>query len=368
MKTILLIIGTRPEAVKMAPVVQELKKHPAAFRTLVCVTGQHRALLAPALEAFSIAPDYTLSTGAEGRSLAALTADILTGVGPVLARARPDLVLVHGDTTSAFAAALAAFYEKIPIGHVEAGLRTWDMAAPFPEELDRLAIDGMSRWLFAPTERCRENLLREGRPADSIHVTGNTVIDALKTTVRADFNHPALEGLGGKRLLLLTAHRRENLGAPLERIFRAVRRIAREHPDAAVLYPVHPNPAVRGPAERALRDCPGVRLIEPMDVVGFHNLLARACLVLTDSGGVQEEASALGKPVLVLRDVTERPEGADAGGLRLAGTEEDAIASAAHELLTDEAAYARMAGAACPFGDGRAAERIVRALLAEAAR
>ena len=363
MKTILIVIGTRPEAVKLCPLVTALRRRPDRFRVSVCLTGQHREMTAPVLAAFGVVPDRCLDIDGGERPLAALTAGVLAGFDRVLAEARPDLVLVHGDTTSAFSAALAAFYRRIPVGHVEAGLRTYDMAAPFPEEFNRLAVDAVSRVFFAPTETCRQALLREGRPAGAIHVTGNTVIDALKTTVRPDYESPLLASFAGKRLLILTAHRRENLGEPLERIFRAVRRITEEFPDTAVLYPVHPNPAVRGPAERAFAGCGSVRLTGPLDVIEFHNILARACLVLTDSGGLQEEAPALSKPVLVLRDVTERPEGAAAGGLRLVGTEEAAIAAACRELLTDRAAYDRMANAPNPYGDGRACERIVSALL-----
>jgi len=364
-KTILLVIGTRPEAVKMCPLVAELKKRPDRVRALVCVTGQHRGLLDPILRAFSVVPDYSLGAGQPGQSLAALTSAVLGGFDGVLAEARPDLVLVHGDTTSAFAAALAAFYRRIPVGHVEAGMRTYDIGAPFPEELNRLAVDGMSRLFFAPTEHCRAALLREGRPADAIFVTGNTVIDALKTTVRADFTHPALEGLGGRRLILLTAHRRENLGPPMERVFRAVRRVTEAFPDVLVLYPVHPNPAVRKAAEAAFGGCEGVHLTEPLDVIDFHNILARAHLVLTDSGGLQEEAPALRKPVIVLRDVTERPEGVAAGGLLLAGTDENAVFDACRTLLTDAEAYDRMARAENPYGDGTAAKKIAELVLRE---
>lgn len=362
MKTILLVIGTRPEAVKMCPLAIMLKRQPE-FRTLVCVTGQHDRLLTGVLDAFSVIPDFDLEAGRTAQTLPELTTFILNAFDRILAETQPDLVLVHGDTTSAFAAALAAFYRRIPVGHVEAGMRTYNMDAPYPEEFNRLAIDGMSRIWFAPTETCREQLVREGRTADNIYVTGNTVIDAVWMTVRKDFTHPELEKLGGARMILLTAHRRENLGEPMERIFRAVRRVVREHPGVAVLYPVHPNPVVRGAAERALAGIERVHLINPIDPPEFHNLLSRAFLVLTDSGGLQEEAPALGKPVLVLRDVTERPEGVKTGGLRLVGTDEEAIVSACHELLTDPAAYARMAGAENPYGDGKACERIVSALL-----
>ena len=363
MKKIMLVFGTRPEAVKMCPLIHELKKHPDRVRTVVCVTGQHRGLLDPVLAAFQVVPDYDLAILREGQSLFHITESVLQRLPPVLDREAPDAVIVHGDTTTAFAAALACYYKHIPVGHVEAGLRTYDPAAPWPEEFNRHAVDAVSRWRFAPTEVCRENLLREGARPETVHVTGNTVIDALKTTVRADYSHPALAWAEGSRLLLVTAHRRENLGQPMTRMFRAIRRIAADFPDVRILYPVHPNPAVQTLARRELEGAPRIRLVDPLNVVDFHNLMARSWLILTDSGGIQEEASALKKPVLVMRDATERPEGVAAGTLRLVGTDESAIYGACRELLTDPAAYQGMINAENPYGDGTASRRIAEILL-----
>lgn len=358
MKNILLVFGTRPEAIKMCPVLQALRRDPDRFRTAVCVTGQHRRLLDGALSAFGVVPDYDLDLLREEQSLFHITRGVLDGLPPVLEKERPDLVLVHGDTTTAFAAALACYYTRIPVGHVEAGLRTYDPMAPWPEEFNRRAVDGVSRFCFAPTEVCRDNLLREGIRPERIFVTGNTVIDALHTTVRRDFTHPALDWAKDSRLLLVTVHRRESLGEPMRRIFRALRRITEAHPEVKAVYPVHPNPAVRAIAEEELAGCGRVRLIEPLDVPEFHNLLARSFLVLTDSGGIQEEAPALGVPALVAREATERPEGIGTGALRLTGTGEAEIFAACHELLTDPAAYQAMARAGSPYGDGSAARRI----------
>ena len=361
---VLSIFGTRPEAIKMAPVVRELERR-EGIASLVCVTAQHRQMLDAALRLFGIVPDFDLNVMKSAQSLFDITASVLTGLGGVLETARPDLVLVHGDTTTTLAGALSAFYRQVPVGHVEAGLRTYDKYSPFPEEMNRQLTDRLSELCFAPTERSRGNLLREGVSPDKIFVTGNTAIDALKTTVRPDYRHPELERLGeGERLILLTAHRRENLGAPLRSIFRAVRRLAERHDDVRVICPAHLNPAVREAASELLGGCARIRLIEPLDALDFHNFLARACLVLTDSGGIQEEAPSLGKPVLVLRAVTERPEGVEAGTLRLVGTEEEAILRAAEELLEDPEAYARMSRASNPYGDGRAAERIADAICA----
>ena len=361
---VLSIFGTRPEAIKMAPVVRELERR-EGIASLVCVTAQHRQMLDAALRLFGIVPDFDLNVMKSAQSLFDITASALTGLDGVLETARPDLVLVHGDTTTTLAGALSAFYRQVPVGHVEAGLRTYDKYSPFPEEMNRQLTDRLSELCFAPTERSRGNLLREGVSPDKIFVTGNTAIDALKTTVRPDYRHPELDRLGeGERLILLTAHRRENLGAPLRSIFRAVRRLAERHDDVRVICPAHLNPAVREAASELLGGCARIRLIEPLDALDFHNFLARACLVLTDSGGIQEEAPSLGKPVLVLRAVTERPEGVEAGTLRLVGTEEEAILRAAEELLEDPEAYARMSRASNPYGDGRAAERIADAICA----
>ena len=363
MKKVMLIFGTRPEAIKMCPVVLALKARPE-LNTLVCVTGQHKQMLQQVLDVFSITPDYDLAIMKERQTLFDITRNILGSIGEVLEQEQPDIVLVHGDTTTTFAAALACFYLQIPVGHVEAGLRTHDLYAPFPEEFNRKATSIVAALNFAPTELAKENLLAEGYDPATIYVTGNTAIDALKTTVRHDYHDEVTDWLGESRLLLLTAHRRENLGEPMRQIFRAIARIAREYPDVKVVYPVHMNPAVREPAGELLGDLNNVRLIEPLDVLAFHNLMARATLILTDSGGIQEEAPSLGKPVLVLRDVTERPEGIDAGTLKLIGTDETRIYEETARLLTDKLEYARMSGAKNPYGDGLASERIADAISA----
>ncbi len=358
MKKVLLIIGTRPEAVKMAPVWQALAGRPE-IETQLCVTAQHRQMLDQVLAAFEITPDYDLNIMRQGQTLTDITTEALRGVGSVIGEACPDLVLVHGDTSTAFAAALAAFYRQIPIGHVEAGLRTNDKYSPYPEEMNRQLVDRLSDLFFAPTELSRSNLLAENIPPEKIHLTGNTVIDALSTTVRGDYTHPELERVGpGERMILLTAHRRENLGEPLRRIFRAVRRLTEEMPSLRVIYPIHLNPLVRAAAAEILSGCGRVRLIEPLSVLDFHNFMARAELILTDSGGVQEEAPSLGKPVLVLRDTTERPEGVLAGTLKLVGTDEERIFCEARRLLKDPEEYERMSRAVNPYGDGHASERI----------
>ena len=357
MKTILLVFGTRPEAIKMCPLVKELKKRDGV-RTLVCVTGQHREMLDAVLAAFDVRPDYDMNIMKPRQTLFDVTSAILNGIHAVFEDAKPDLVLVHGDTTTAFVVSLAAFYDRIPVGHVEAGLRTYDLASPFPEEFNRQAISLTAEYNFAPTETAREHLLREGKNPKRIYVTGNTAIDALKTTVREDYSHPVLEELRGTRILLMTAHRRENLGDKMHSMFRAIRRVADETPDVSVIYPVHLNPAVRAAADEVFSGCGRIRLIEPLDVLDFHNFLARCYFVMTDSGGIQEEAPSLGKPVLVMRDTTERPEGVAAGTLRLVGTEESDVYSACRLLLDDPQAYAKMAKAANPYGDGHACERI----------
>ena len=355
---VMLVFGTRPEAIKMCPLVNELKSRPDAFETVVCVTGQHREMLDQVLEAFGVEPDHDLAVMKPGQTLFDVTSDVLLRMRAVLEAERPDAVLVHGDTTTSFAAALACFYLRIPVGHVEAGLRTRDLYSPWPEEFNRQAVDVISRWYFAPTEASRRNLLEEGKPADRIWVTGNTGIDALRTTVRGDFSHPSLDWAEGSRLVLVTAHRRENLGAPMRSMFRAIRRVMEERPDVKAVYPVHMNPLVREAAHAELDGFDRLRMIEPLEVLDFHNLLARCHLVLTDSGGIQEEASSLGKPVLVMRDTTERPEGVEAGTLRLVGTDEDAVHDAFVELLDDRAAYDAMSCASNPYGDGHASERI----------
>lgn len=357
MKTIMLVFGTRPEAIKMCPLIQELRTR-KDIRTLCCVTGQHRQMLDQVLSAFHVTPDYDLAIMKDGQTLFDVTTRVMEELKNVLAEAKPDLVLVHGDTTTTFAAALTCFYMQIPVGHVEAGLRTYQLDSPFPEEFNRQAVGVVAKYHFAPTEQARQNLLRENKKPETIFVTGNTAIDALKTTVRADYQNPELEWAKDSRLILLTAHRRENLGEPMRAIFRAVRRIADEVPDIKVLYPVHMNPTIRALAQEILGGDERIRLIPPMDVVDFHNILARSDLVMTDSGGIQEEAPSLGKPVLVLRDTTERPEGVAAGTLKLVGTDEETIYREAKRLLTDEAAYHRMSIASNPYGDGQACRRI----------
>lgn len=358
MKQVLVIFGTRPEAIKMCPLVLELKER-AELRCLVCVTGQHREMLHEVLAHFGISPDFECSVMKVGQGLGELTASLLRRIDEVLLEAKPDLILVHGDTATAFSGALAGFYRNIPIAHVEAGLRTYDLSAPYPEEFYRQAISLMARDHFAPTEGARENLLREGKEDSSILVTGNTAIDALRRTLQVAGDVPFGEWLGESRLLLLTAHRRENLGRPMERIFRAARQIVEEFPDVKLLYPMHPNPEIRVQARRFLSGSERILLCEPCSVGDFHRLLARAFFVLTDSGGIQEEAPSLGKPVLVLRDNTERPEGLLAGTLRLVGTEEREITRQCRRLLTDPLWYASMSEAKNPYGDGYACQRIV---------
>ena len=361
MKKVLVIFGTRPEAIKMCPVVLELKKCPD-LETKVCVTGQHRQMLDQVLEAFHVTPDHDLAVMHERQTLFDITTEILHKIKSVLETEKPDVVLVHGDTSTTFVSALACFYLQIPVGHVEAGLRTYDIYAPFPEEFNRRAVSIVTRFNFAPTTTARDHLLAEGCDPAKIFVTGNTVIDALKTTIRENYSHPDLDWAADSRLLLMTAHRRENLGAPLHRMFRAVRRIVEDFPDTKVIYPIHMNPAVREVADEELRSCDRIRLIEPLDVLDFHNFIARSHIVLTDSGGIQEEAPSLGKPVLVMRDTTERPEGVTAGTLKLVGTDENVIYDACKMLLTDQTAYDAMSRAVNPFGDGHASERIVQIL------
>lgn len=362
MKKVLFIFGTRPEAIKCCPVALEMKKRDG-FDVRICVTGQHREMLKQVLDAFSIRPDYDLAVMKKSQTLFELTSNILGSIRGVLEKEKPELVLVHGDTTTAFAAGLASFYMEIPVGHIEAGLRTYNLYSPFPEEFNRQAIGLIAAYHFAPTETARENLLREGKEASSIWVTGNTSIDALKTTVREDYRHPLLDWAKDRRLIVLTAHRRENCGEPLRQMLRAVRRTAEEFQDIAVVFPAHPNPLVKETAKEILEDSGNIKIISPMDVIDFHNIIARSYLVLTDSGGIQEEAPALGKPVLVMRDTTERPEGVAAGTLRLVGTREEDICRSFAELLTDSEVYRKMSHASNPYGDGFASRRIADVLL-----
>lgn len=357
-KKVMLVFGTRPEAIKMCPLALELKSRPEEFETVVCVTGQHREMLDQVLSVFCVAPDHDLAVMRPGQTLFDITSDVLLKIKAVLEEERPDVVLVHGDTTTSFAAALAAFYLQVPVGHVEAGLRTRNLHSPWPEEFNRQAVDVVSEWYFAPTETSRRNLLDEAKPADRIFVTGNTGIDALRHTVREGYSHPALDWAEDSRLILVTAHRRENLGEPMHRMFRAIRRVMEERPDTKAIYPIHMNPQVRRAAHEELDGFDRLRIIDPLEVVDFHNFMARSHLILTDSGGIQEEAPSLGKPVLVMRDTTERPEGVDAGTLRLVGTEEEAIYREFLRLLDDPAAYAEMSRASNPYGDGHASERI----------
>ena len=357
MKTVMLVFGTRPEAIKMCPLVNELKTR-KGLRTVVCVTGQHRQMLDQVLSAFHVEPDYDLSIMKDKQTLFDITTNILNRIKAVLEEVKPDVVLVHGDTSTTFVTALACFYLQIPVGHVEAGLRTYNIYSPYPEEFNRQAVSIISQYNFAPTARARDNLLHEGKRAETIFVTGNTAIDALQTTVREDYTHPELTWAQGSRLIVITAHRRENLGEPMHQMFRAIRRIMDEHPDVKAIYPIHMNPVVRQAADEELRGCDRIHIIEPLEVLDFHNLLARSYLILTDSGGIQEEAPSLGKPVLVMRDTTERPEGIDAGTLRLVGTNEDVIYRNFKQLLEDNDAYQAMAHASNPYGDGRACRRI----------
>lgn len=341
----------------MCPLVRELKKR-KTLETLVCVTGQHRQMLDQVLEAFAVVPDYDLSIMKERQTLFDVTTNILNRIREVLESEHPDVVLVHGDTSTTFVTALACFYLQIPVGHVEAGLRTYNIYSPYPEEFNRQAVSIISSWHFAPTELSKQNLLKEGKAEDTIYVTGNTAIDALKTTVRKDYTHPELTWAAGSRLILITAHRRENLGEPMKHMFRAIRRVCDEHPDIKAIYPIHMNPAVRETADAILGGDERIRIIEPLDVLDFHNFLARSYLVLTDSGGIQEEAPSLGKPVLVMRDTTERPEGIRAGTLKLTGTDEEVIYENFRLLLEEPAEYEKMSTASNPYGDGFASRRI----------
>ena len=353
----MLVFGTRPEAIKMCPLVKELKSR-KNLKTVVCVTGQHREMLSQVLDAFEVAPDYDLSIMRTNQTLFDITSNILDRIKCVLEIEHPDVVLVHGDTSTTFVTALACFYMQIPVGHVEAGLRTYDIYSPYPEEFNRQAVGIIAKYNFSPTELSRDNLLREGKRAGSIYVTGNTAIDALKTTVRDDYSHPELDWASDSRLIIITAHRRENLGKPMHSMFRAIRRILDEHPDVKAIYPIHMNPLVREAAAQELGGCERIHIIEPLDVIDFHNFIARSYMILTDSGGIQEEAPSLGKPVLVMRDTTERPEGIAAGTLRLVGTDEQVIYDSFKELLEDPEAYNKMSHASNPYGDGTACRQI----------
>lgn len=361
MKKVMLVFGTRPEAIKMCPLVNELKKR-EELQTVVCVTGQHRQMLDMVLEAFDVTPDYDLSIMKDKQTLFDVTTNILNRIKEVLEKEKPDVVLVHGDTSTTFVTALACFYLQIPVGHVEAGLRTYNIYSPYPEEFNRQAVSIISKFNFAPTELSKQNLLKEGKNPDSIYVTGNTAIDALKTTVRENYTHPELEWAKGSRLIMITAHRRENLGEPMRHMFKAIRRVMDEHPDVKAIYPIHMNPAVREIANEYLGDDDRIHIIEPLDVLDFHNFLSRSYLILTDSGGIQEEAPSLGKPVLVMRDTTERPEGIAAGTLKLVGTEEEMIYKEFSRLLSDKDEYEAMSKASNPYGDGHACERIADVL------
>lgn len=357
MKKVMLVFGTRPEAIKMCPLVNELKSR-KSIETVVCVTGQHRQMLDQVLEVFHVVPDFDLSIMKDKQTLFDITTNILNGIKTVLEKARPDIVLVHGDTSTTFVTALACFYLQIPVGHVEAGLRTYNIYSPYPEEFNRQAVSIISKYNFAPTQLAKNNLVKEGKKEETIYITGNTAIDALKTTVRDDYTHPELDWANDSRLIMITAHRRENLGEPMKNMFCAIRRVMDEHPDVKAIYPIHMNPVVRETANSILGDDERVHIIEPLEVLDFHNFLSRSYLILTDSGGIQEEAPSLGKPVLVMRDTTERPEGIAAGTLKLVGTQEETIYHNFKLLLENKEEYEKMSKASNPYGDGFACKRI----------
>lgn len=356
-KKVMLVFGTRPEAIKMCPLVNELKKRPS-IKTLVCVTGQHRQMLDQVLTTFNVVPDYDLSVMKSNQTLFDITTNILSGIKAVLENERPDVVLVHGDTSTTFVTALACFYLQIPVGHVEAGLRTYNIMSPYPEEFNRQAVGIISQYNFAPTQMAADNLIKEGKNPRNIFITGNTVIDAMQHTVKSDYSHPELEWVGNGKLIFITAHRRENLGEPMHNMFRAIRRVLDEHPECKAVYPIHMNPVVRKAADEELSGCDRIHIIEPIEVFDCHNFEARCHLCLTDSGGIQEEVPSYGRPVLVMRDTTERPEGVKAGTLRLVGTDEEVIYRNFKELLENEEVYNSMAHACNPYGDGHACERI----------
>ena len=357
MKKVMLVFGTRPEAIKMCPLVKELKKR-KNLETIVCVSGQHRQMLDQVLKAFDVKPDYDLSIMKDKQTLFDITVNILNNIREILEKEEPDVVLVHGDTSTTFVTSLACYYLQIPVGHVEAGLRTYDIYSPYPEEFNRQAVSIIAKYNFAPTELSKMNLIKEGKKEDTIYITGNTAIDALKTTVKNNYKSDITDWANDSRLIVLTAHRRENLGEPLEHMFRAIKKIVDEFDDIKVVYPIHMNPAIRNTAKKILGDCNRIRIIEPLDVLDFHNLLAKSYLILTDSGGIQEEAPSLGKPVLVMRDTPERPEGIKAGTLKLVGTKEDTIYKEFKNLLIDQKAYNVMANASNPYGDGTACKKI----------
>lgn len=361
MKKVMVVFGTRPEAIKMCPLVKELKTRDK-LETIVCVTGQHREMLDQVLTAFEVVPDYDLAIMKDKQTLFDVTISILEKMKEVLEEVKPDVVLVHGDTSTTFVTALACFYLQIPIGHVEAGLRTYNINSPYPEEFNRQAVGIVANYHFAPTEMSKENLLKEGKKAETIYITGNTAIDALNTTVNQDYTHEHLQWASGSRLIMITAHRRENLGEPMRNMFKAIKRIIDEHSDIKAIYPIHMNPVVRDAAKEILGDTDRIRIIEPLEVLDFHNFLSRSHLIVTDSGGIQEEAPSLGKPVLVMRDTTERPEGIEAGTLKLVGTDEEVIYSTFKQLLEDQNEYDRMSKASNPYGDGLASKRIADVL------
>ena len=364
MKKVMVVFGTRPEAIKMCPLVNELKTR-KSLKTIVCVTGQHRQMLDQVLNTFNVVPDYDLSIMKQGQTLFDITTGILEKIKAVLEEVRPDIVLVHGDTSTTFVTALACFYLQIPVGHVEAGLRTYNIYSPYPEEFNRQAVGIISQYNFAPTRMAADNLIKEGKDSTKIFVTGNTVIDAMQHTVRSDYTHPELEWVGDGKLIFITAHRRENLGEPMHHMFRAIKRIVDETPDIKVIYPIHMNPEVRKAADEELGDCERIHIIEPLEVMDFHNFMSRSYMILTDSGGIQEEAPSLAKPVLVMRDTTERPEGVLAGTLKLVGTDETKIYESFKELLEDSKVYSSMATASNPYGDGFACKRIADILEAK---
>lgn len=357
MKKIMIVFGTRPEAIKMCPLVKELKNR-KNIETIVCVTGQHREMLDQVLQAFDIVPEFDLSIMKSNQTLFDVTQNILSKMKDTLEQVKPDIVLVHGDTSTTFVTSLAAFYLQIPVGHVEAGLRTYDIYSPFPEEFNRQATGIIARYHFAPTDMSKENLLKEGKDKECIYVTGNTAIDALKTTVKEDYRHEMIDWVGDDKLIMLTAHRRENLGKPLENMFKAIKKIVDEYKDIKVIYPIHMNPLVRQVANDILGNHERIKIIEPLDVIDFHNFLNKSYIILTDSGGIQEEAPSLGKPVLVMRDTTERPEGIAAGTLRLVGTDENTIYENFKELINNEKVYKNMSNASNPYGDGFASKKI----------
>ena len=361
-KKVMTIFGTRPEAIKMAPLVKELERR-NEIESIVCVTAQHREMLDQVLTVFNIKPNYDLNIMKQGQTLSEITSRVLQGLEEVIKKEKPNIILVHGDTTTTFAGSLAAFYNQVDIGHVEAGLRTWNKYSPFPEEMNRQMVDRMTDMYFAPTEVSRKNLLQENIPEEKIYVTGNTAIDALKTTVKEDYNNEILNWVGKDKLILLTAHRRENLGEPMKHIFRAVKRIVEEYPDVKVVYPIHLNPKVREIANEIFKGIDKVRLIEPLEVIDFHNFQNKSYIILTDSGGIQEEAPSLGKPVLVLRDTTERPEGIAAGTLKLVGTNEEKIYIETKKLLDNKEEYNKMSHASNPYGDGFTSKYIVDAII-----